>query len=94
MISDEKKIIGCCIAENITQVNKHGICDFKKKTPKFAMLVFSMFPCSFTIIGIACLPVHQQSFIYVLSFKAKLKCMGSKNSKFSMQMLYGHHLLF
>lgn len=92
MISDEKKIIGCCIAENITQVNKHGICDLEKNTPKFAMFVFSMFLHNYRNCLFAC--SHEQSFIYVLSFKAKLKCMGSKNSKFSMQMLYGHHLLF
>lgn len=50
MISDEKKIIGCCIAENITQVNEHGICDLKNKSlnvflsDKFAMFEFFHVP--------------------------------------------------
>lgn len=43
MISDEKKIIGCCIAENITQVNKHGICDLEKKTQSLQCLCFPCF---------------------------------------------------
>lgn len=58
MISDEKKIIGCCIAENITQVNKHGICDLKKNQS----LQCLCFPCSFTI---SCLLVPTSSLFYM-----------------------------
>lgn len=92
MISDEKKIIGCCIAENITQVNKHGICNLKKK-PKFAMFVFSMFPCSFTIIGIACLPVHTSSLLYMychlkLNWNAWVVKIANFLCKCSMDTIY------
>lgn len=68
MIFDEKKIIGCCIVENIIQVNKYGICDLGKKILKFVMFVFLMFLCFFIIIGIVCLFVYISSFLYMYCY--------------------------
>lgn len=90
MISDEKKIIGCCIAENITQVNKHGICDLKKKPQSLQCLFF---PCSFTIIGIACLPVHTSSLLYMychlkLNWNAWVVKIANFLCKCSMDTIY------
>lgn len=57
------------------------------------MLVFSMFPCSFTIIGIACLPVHTSSLLYMychlkLNWNAWVVKIANFLCKCSMDTIY------